>query len=53
MVPTLFGRLQTRLVLLAVVGGLITAGLAPVLPVAAPMAPDKSEKPEKAEKAGR
>jgi hypothetical protein len=38
MVPTLFGRLQTRLVLLAVVGGLLTAGLAPVLPVAAPLA---------------
>jgi hypothetical protein len=38
MVPTLFGRLQTRLVLLAVVGGLVTAGLAPVLPVAAPLA---------------
>jgi hypothetical protein len=38
MVPTLFGRLQTRLVLLAVIGGLVTAGLAPVLPVPAPMA---------------
>ncbi len=38
MVPTLSGRLQTRLVLLAVVGGLLTAGLAPVLPVAAPLA---------------
>lgn len=38
MVPTLFGRLQTRLVLLAVVGGLVTAGLAPVLPVAVPLA---------------
>jgi hypothetical protein len=38
MVPTLFGRLQTRLMLLAVVGGLVTAGLAPVLPVAAPLA---------------
>jgi hypothetical protein len=38
MVPTLFGRLQTRLVLLTVVGGLVTAGLAPVLPVAGPLA---------------
>jgi hypothetical protein len=37
MVPTLFGRLQTRLVLLALVGGVLTAGLAPVLPVAAPL----------------
>lgn len=38
MVPTLIGRLQTRLVLLAVVGGVVTAGLGPVLPVAAPLA---------------
>jgi hypothetical protein len=38
MVPTLCGRLQTRLVLLALVGGLVTAVLAPLLPVAAPVA---------------
>jgi hypothetical protein len=38
MVPTLWGRLQTRLVLLALVGGLVTAVLAPLLPVAAPVA---------------
>jgi len=38
MVPTLIGRLQTRLVLLAVVGGLVTAALAPLLPVPAPLA---------------
>jgi hypothetical protein len=38
MVPTLWGRLQTRLVLLTLVGGLVTAVLAPLLPVAAPVA---------------
>jgi hypothetical protein len=38
MVPTLFGRLQTRLVLLAIVGSLLTAALAPVLPVPAALA---------------
>ena len=38
MVPTLWGRLQTRLVLLTLVGGLVTAVLAPLLPVAAPLA---------------
>ena len=38
MVPTLLGRIQTRLVLLAVVGGLVTAALAPLLPVPAPLA---------------
>src|SRR5215207_9630926 len=37
MVPTLLGRLQTRVVLLAVIGGLLTAALAPMLPVAAPL----------------
>ena len=37
MLPTLLGRLQTRVVLLAVIGGLMTAALAPVLPVAAPL----------------
>lgn len=35
MVPTLFGRIQTRLWLLAVVGGVITVLLAPVLPMQA------------------
>ncbi|MET0238012.1 MAG: hypothetical protein ABW224_25455 [Kibdelosporangium sp.] len=35
MVPTLFGRIQTRLWLLAVVGGLITLALTPVLPMQA------------------
>jgi len=38
MVPTLFGRIQTRLWLLAVVGGLVTALLTPVLPVQAAVA---------------
>jgi len=33
MVPTLLGRIQTRLFLLAVVGGLVTVVLAPVLPI--------------------
>lgn len=35
MVPTLFGRIQTRVVLLAVIGGLVTVVIAPVLPVPA------------------
>ena len=38
MVPTLNGRIQTRIFLLAVVGGLITAIIAPVLPGSAPLA---------------
>ena len=38
MVPTLFGRIQTRLWLLAVVGALVTAALTPVLPMDAPLA---------------
>jgi hypothetical protein len=38
MVPTLLGRVQTRLVLLAVIGGIVTAIIAPVLPVSAPLA---------------
>lgn len=38
MVPTIFGRVQTRLFLLAVVGGALTALLTPVLPVQGPMA---------------
>jgi hypothetical protein len=38
MVPTLLGRVQTRLVLLAVIGGIVTAIIAPVLPVSAPVA---------------
>jgi len=35
MVPTLFGRIQTRLWLLAGIGGLITVLLTPVLPMRA------------------
>lgn len=38
MVPTLFGRIQTRLFVLALVGGVISAAVAPVLPVEAPLA---------------
>jgi hypothetical protein len=38
MVPTLPGRLQTRIFLLAVVGGVVTALLAPHLPVDLPTA---------------
>jgi len=38
MVPTLFGRIQTRVVLLAVIGGLVTAIIAPALPVPASVA---------------
>ena len=37
MLPTLSGRIQTRLFLLAVVGGLITAIIVPVLPGSAPI----------------
>lgn len=37
MVPTVFGRIQTRLFLLAVVGGAVTALLTPLLPVDGPM----------------
>lgn len=37
MVPTLNGRIQTRLFLLAVVGGLITLIITPVLPGNAPV----------------
>jgi hypothetical protein len=33
MLPTLFGRIQTRLVLLAVVGGFLTLIVAPILPI--------------------
>jgi hypothetical protein len=36
MVPTLTGRIQTRLFLLAVAGGLITLVIVPVLPGSAP-----------------
>jgi hypothetical protein len=38
MLPTLTGRIQTRLALLAVVGGLVTAIIVPILPVSAPLA---------------
>ena len=37
MVPTLNGRIQTRIFLLAVVGGLITLIIVPVLPGSAPL----------------
>jgi len=38
MLPTLAGRVQTRVALLAVIGGLVTALICPVLPVSAPLA---------------
>ncbi|MEU4248889.1 hypothetical protein AB0F15_15910 [Amycolatopsis sp. NPDC026612] len=38
MVPTLLGRIQTRLFLLVVLGGALTALLAPILPIGAPVA---------------
>ena len=38
MLPTLAGRVQTRIFLLAVIGGLVTGAICPVLPVAAPLA---------------
>ena len=37
MLPTLAGRIQTRIFLLAVVGGLITLIIVPVLPGSAPL----------------
>ena len=37
MVPTLNGRIQTRIFLLAVVGGLITLIIVPLLPGSAPL----------------
>lgn len=37
MVPTLFGRIQTRLFLLLFVGGIVTALLTPMLPVDGPI----------------
>jgi hypothetical protein len=37
MVPTILGRIQTRLFLLAIVGGVITALVTPMLPVSGPM----------------
>jgi hypothetical protein len=37
MLPTLSGRIQTRLFLLAVVGGLVTLIIVPVLPGSAPL----------------
>ena len=37
MVPTLFGRVQTRLFLLALLGGAVTALITPVLPVDGPL----------------
>ena len=38
MVPTLIGRIHTRLMLLAVIGGLVTLVIVPVLPGGAPIA---------------
>jgi hypothetical protein len=38
MVPTLWGRIQTRIVLLATVGSLVTALITPMLPVDGPLA---------------
>src|SRR5215813_10329998 len=38
MVPTLNGRIQTRVVLLAVIGGLVTAVITPALPLSGPLA---------------
>jgi hypothetical protein len=35
--PTLGGRIQTRLALLAVIGGLVTLIISPVLPINAPL----------------
>jgi hypothetical protein len=37
MVPTLNGRIQTRLVLLAAIGGLVTLVIVPALPGSAPL----------------
>ena len=37
MLPTLGGRIQTRLVLLAVVGGIVTLIIGPLLPISAPL----------------
>ena len=37
MVPTLNGRIQTRLFLLAVIGGLVTAVITPALPLSGPL----------------
>ena len=37
MVPTLYGRIQTRIVLLAVIGGLWTLIITPVLPTGLPV----------------
>ena len=37
MVPTMFGRMQTRVFLLAVVGGLVTLVLTPALPLPGPI----------------
>lgn len=37
MVPTILGRIQTRIFLLAIVGGVITALITPALPVDGPL----------------
>jgi hypothetical protein len=38
MVPTLIGRLQTRLWLLAIIGSVVTAAITPILPINAALA---------------
>jgi len=38
MVPTLNGRIQARVLLLAVIGGLVTAVISPGLPLSGPLA---------------
>ncbi|TKV61492.1 hypothetical protein FDO65_07940 [Nakamurella flava] len=37
MVPTLYGRIQTRIVLTAIIGGLWTLLITPILPTGAPL----------------
>ncbi len=37
MLPTLGGRIQTRIILLAVVGGIVTLIIGPLLPISAPL----------------
>ena len=39
MVPTLYGRIQTRIVLLIVVGGIWTLIITPFLPTGQPLTP--------------
>ena len=39
MVPTLYGRIQTRIVLTAIIGGLWTLLITPILPTGLPLGP--------------